>query len=228
MDIADPEGNVAELGLLADDVRRRLYRFVAASTEPVTRDDAAAAIGIGRTLAAYHLDKLSQGGLLDVSYARPEGRTGPGSGRPAKRYTRARREIAVSFPPRNYSLLAQILATAADATPSSRLREALTEAAQHEGEELGSRATSIPLALTTAGYEPATTSDGDIILRNCPFHSIVQEHTDLVCTLNHAFIQGTLQGSGDDPERAELSPCDGRCCIIIHPGQEPPEPPIAA
>lgn len=56
-----------------------------------------------------------------------------------------------------------------------------------------------------------------MILRNCPFHSIVEEHSELVCSLNHSVIRGTLTGAGEDPDRAELDPCDGRCCIVIHP-----------
>ena len=48
----------AAIALLADELRQRLYRFVAAQPGPVTRDEAAAAVGISRKLAAFHLDKL--------------------------------------------------------------------------------------------------------------------------------------------------------------------------
>ncbi|NNC11626.1 ArsR family transcriptional regulator [Planctomonas sp. JC2975] len=216
MDSSHVNTDLAELGLLADDARRRLYDFVAGHGAPATREEAAKATGIGRTLAAYHLDRLAQAGLLDVSYARSNGRTGPGSGRPAKRYSRPQREVAVSLPPRNYSLLAEILATAAESAPSGEFMAALAHAAEHEGKNLGKEAESIPAALTTAGYEPVERDDGTIVLQNCPFHSVVQDHTDLVCTLNRAFIQGTLEGTDNDPDRAELSPCDGRCCVIIH------------
>ncbi|HEU5110747.1 MAG TPA: winged helix-turn-helix domain-containing protein, partial [Micromonosporaceae bacterium] len=83
------------LSVLADPVRRSAYRAVADATAPVGRDDVAAALGIGRTLAAHHLDRLVDAGLLAVSYARRTGRTGPGAGRPAKLYSRAPGEHAV-------------------------------------------------------------------------------------------------------------------------------------
>ncbi|MEQ6897923.1 helix-turn-helix domain-containing protein [Microbacterium sp. KR10-403] len=205
------------VGMLADEVRRRLYAFVRTQAEPVTRDEAAQAIGIGRTLAAYHLDRLAEAGLVDVDYARTNGRAGPGAGRPAKRYAPGSREVAVSLPPRNYSLLAQLLASAADAAPASgAFRTALAEAAEREGRALGEESGDVTAALTTAGYEPLTAEDGDIVLRNCPFHSVVQQHPELVCTLNASFVRGTLVGAGDDPGRAELSPCTGRCCVLVH------------
>ena len=47
---------MAAIALLADELRQRLYRFVAAQPGPVTRDQAAAAVGISRKLAAFHLD----------------------------------------------------------------------------------------------------------------------------------------------------------------------------
>lgn len=97
-----PERYVAcqhQLSALADPVRRGLYEFVAAQDEPVRRD-AAAAVDISRTLAAYHLDRLVEAGLRSTSYGRPAGQGGPGAGRPAKLYRAARDEVSVSLPPR--------------------------------------------------------------------------------------------------------------------------------
>jgi len=54
----------------------QLYEYVAGCAQPVARDDAARAFGIGRSLAAYHLDKLVGLGLLTASYARPGGDVG--------------------------------------------------------------------------------------------------------------------------------------------------------
>src|SRR3712207_6143504 len=100
---------VAALSALDDPVRRRLYDYVAAHHAPVARDEAAAGVGLGRPLAAYHLDKLAAEGLLTVSYQRRSGRSGPGSGRPAKLYARSDREVCASVPPRDYGLAARLL-----------------------------------------------------------------------------------------------------------------------
>src|SRR5690348_18415442 len=101
------------------------------------RDEAAAAAGIGRALAVYHLDKLVESGLLAATYQRPAGRSGPGAGRPAKLYARSDREFAVTVPPREYELAARLLAQAVEADPSDRSRAALAEAARGLGTELG-------------------------------------------------------------------------------------------
>src|SRR5215472_9171327 len=95
--------DLESLSCLDDQVRRRLYAVVS-KAEPVGRDDAARAAGIGRALAAYHLDKLVEAGLLTATYQRLGGRTGPGAGRPAKLYARSDREFAVSVPPPEYEL----------------------------------------------------------------------------------------------------------------------------
>ena len=85
----DPLEPVGALSALGDPTRRSAYDYVAAQGRPVGRDEVATALGIGRTLAAYHLDRLAKEGLLSVAYARRSGRTGPGAGRPAKLYERS-------------------------------------------------------------------------------------------------------------------------------------------
>ena len=130
---------VASLSSLDDPVRRRLYEVVRERTEPVGRDEAAAAAGVGRALAVYHLDKLVESGLLTASYRRPPGRSGPGAGRPAKLYARSDREFAVTVPPREYELAARLLVQAVEADSSGRSLLALRDAARRLGAELGSR-----------------------------------------------------------------------------------------
>lgn len=204
---------IGELSSLNDPVRRRLYEYVGAQDEPAAREDAATAVGISRTLAAYHLDKLADAGLLITSYARPAGRGGPGAGRPAKRYVRAQQELSVSVPPRDYGLLAGVLAEAVSGDDSGAVRRAMTAAAYAAG-----RAASDPdlsVALHACGYEPATTADGDIELRNCPFHQIARRHTEVVCGLNLHLVQGLLEGSGRAPARAVLAPRPGYCCVRV-------------
>ncbi len=117
------------LSHLDDPLRRQLYEYVIESDGPVSREQAAAAASIGRTLAAYHLDKLAEAGLLTVSYQRPAGRGGPGAGRPAKLYTRAAREITVSVPPRDYELLARLLVASVEQDASGAVRAAVNSAA---------------------------------------------------------------------------------------------------
>ena len=57
--------DLAALSSLDDPVRRRLYEVVTRQDGPMGRDEAAAAAGIGRALAVYHLDKLVESGPDD-------------------------------------------------------------------------------------------------------------------------------------------------------------------
>ena len=224
--------DLASLSSLDDPLRRRLYEVVTSRPGPVSRDEAAAAAGIGRALAVYHLDKLVESGLLTASYQRPPGRSGPGAGRPAKVYARSDREFAVTVPPREYELAARLLVQAVEADPSDRSRAALAEAARRLGTELGSAARPSPggkdaggrndaagrdvkSVLTQQGYEPCGGADGVIRLRNCPFHQLTEQHKEVVCGMNLALVEGLVEGLGADGWRPALDPRPGYCCVAI-------------
>ena len=200
---------------LTDPARRRLYELVCATGRPVGRDEAAAEAGIGRTLAAYHLDRLAADGLLEVSYARRSGRAGPGAGRPAKLYHRAEREFAVGAPPRDYLLLAEILVRA-DEDGSPAVREAVQRSARALGAEIGRSADrdAIEEILRERGYEPFTDEDGTLRFRNCPFHTLADVHRSAVCSLNLALVEGILEGAGA-AGRASLEPDRAGCCVAV-------------
>lgn len=205
---------LAGLSSLDDPVRRRLYQYVASCDDPVVRDDAAAATGISRTLAAYHLDKLADAGILSVSYARPAGRSGPGAGRPAKRYARSRHEMAVSVPPRNYGLLADLLVAVMASEDAGLVRAAVATAARRAGQSSAAEH-GVLGALRKWGYEPTLNDDGRIELRNCPFERLARQHTELVCEINLHLIQGMLEGVDEPMYRAALTPREGRCCVVV-------------
>ncbi|MGZ6373017.1 MAG: helix-turn-helix domain-containing protein, partial [Candidatus Limnocylindria bacterium] len=132
--ISDP---VQALALLDEPNRRRLYELVTVSREPISRDDAAAELGMSRDLAAFHLDRLLDAGLLETEYRRRGGRTGPGAGRPAKLYRRSGRDLAVSFPPRRYDVAAELLATAFDRLDAPSGGEAVAGVAREQGTHVG-------------------------------------------------------------------------------------------
>jgi predicted ArsR family transcriptional regulator len=216
--MTDPD--LASLSTLDDPLRRRLYELVARQAEPVCRDEAAAAVGIGRALAVYHLDKLVESGLLTASYQRPAGRTGPGAGRPAKRYARSDREFAVTVPPREYELAARLLAQVVESDATGQSRVALRDAARRLGAELGSRLRSqgtddLEGALTGHGYEPRRDDAGTIRLRNCPFHQLAEAHRAVVCGMNLGLIEGIVAGLQVPGARPALDPSPGHCCVAI-------------
>jgi predicted ArsR family transcriptional regulator len=231
MDTSDVDQQLTGLAGLGDPLRRALYRYVADRGVPVSRDDAAHAAGISRPLAAYHLDKLVDDGLLEPRYQRRGGRRGPGAGRPAKHYIRADRQLELSLPARDYAALAELLAHAVEADPSGAAQTALNRAATTLGAELGAQAatwtapdgdsdqvlTALRQALAARGYEPDEEGDGTIRLRNCPFDRIAAHHRQLVCGANHAMLQALTDHLDGDPPtvRAVLDPQPGRCCVTL-------------
>jgi predicted ArsR family transcriptional regulator len=205
------------LASLDEPVRRRLYEYVGDQDRPVSREEAAAAAGITRTLAAYHLDKLAGAGLLTITYQRPAGRAGPGAGRPAKLYRQAGQELAVSVPPRAYELLAQLLAGAAESDTTGKVRTTLSEAAYDLGQRVGTESgRDLRAALQGSGYQPCPRPGGVLELRNCPFHRLAQAHQELVCGLNLRLIEGVITASAPVRAHAVLSPGQGRCCVVVH------------
>lgn len=216
---------------LDDPVRRRLYDYVAGRTEPVGRDEAARAAGIGRPLAAYHLDRLVRLGLLTAGYQRPAGRRGPGAGRPAKVYAKSGREFAVTVPPREYELAARLLAQAVESDVTGSALTGLRRAARELGTGIGrsgqaqaptrsSERRAMRDTLASHGFEPYTGDGGDIGLRNCPFHQLAARHPDVVCAMNLALLEGVAAGIGAAELRPVLDPAPGRCCVVVKTGQD--------
>jgi predicted ArsR family transcriptional regulator len=208
--------DLARVAVLEDSVRRRLYEYVRERGEPVGREEAGEAAGIARSLAAYHLDKLAEHGFLSTTYARPEGRGGPGAGRPAKLYAPAETEVAVTVPARDYELAARLLVEAAEEDASGTGGEALNQVAHRAGRQAGEDE-ELMAALRGRGYEPVKDEDGAIRLRNCPFHRLAQDHRDVVCGMNLSFVEGMLEGGEEHGHTASLDPLPGLCCVAIRP-----------
>ena len=160
------------IAVLHEPLRRGLYEYVVAQDHPVSRNEAAEALGVQRTLAAFHLDKLAEAGLLDTAHRRLSGRTGPGAGRPAKVYSRSADERQVSVPPRDYRTAAELLADVAD---GARLDVELQQAARRHGRALrGDKAAAdLPAAvdlLRRRGHEPYV--DGETYGLTCGTRSM--------------------------------------------------------
>jgi predicted ArsR family transcriptional regulator len=205
---------------LADPVRRALYRHVVAEGGLVGRDAAAGAVGISRSLAAYHLDRL------EARYQRLTQRRGPGAGRPAKLYVHSARRFHVSVPVRDYEVPARLLATAIEADEGTV--DAMARVARVYGGDIGSevarrcgdsRSSSDVVGclvdvLAERGYEPYDEA-GTIRLRNCPFEALAADHRDLVCGMNLAVMEGAAEALGDDTLHPRIDPRSGECCVAF-------------
>jgi predicted ArsR family transcriptional regulator len=204
---------------LDDPARRTLYAFVRRSEAAVSRDDAAAALGMPRSTASFHLDKLVQEGLLAVEFRKLGGRKGPGSGRPSKLYRPTESEIAVSVPQRRYDLAAELMAAAIEETmrTGGNVQAAMERLAHDAGVRLGQEAEDLIAALEANGYEPIPREDGGYVLGNCPFHRLSRSHSGVVCALNGGLLQGAVEGSCDSAHVVVPDPDGPHCCARLEP-----------
>lgn len=224
------------LSLLNDDIRRRLYRFVRANGEPTTREQAAKGVSISSKLAAFHLDKLVEAGLLDADFETPGGLRRR-VGRAPKRYRPSGLEVSLSLPERRYDMVGEILIdTLRHADATQRPLETARQVAFGRGRRIGTsrreqlRTGRLGAERTMAearnlldglGFEPADDPDG-LILRNCPFHALAHRDPELVCSLNEAFVAGMLRGLGNTTVSADLTPQQGLCCVRLRPPRPSP------
>jgi predicted ArsR family transcriptional regulator len=200
---------------LTDASRRALYDYVRRQTHPVAREEAAEATAMSRSLAAVHLDKLVDAGLLAARYEAPPGRP-RGRGRAPKVYEPTGDGLAVTIPERRYELMADILAEAVTSPGTSA--DAAGSVAYRRGQEWGVGIRDAGGGLTDAlaglGFEPRSHAD-TVLLHNCPFHALATRHTALVCGLNHAFVSGLVDGLGVADVEPLLAPRPRACCVEI-------------
>ena len=224
MDAAD---DVVAVALLVEPVRQRLYSYLRDRHEPVGREDAAQHTGITVKLAAFHLDRMADAGLLKVQYGRLSGRVGPGAGRPAKLYSVSPRSFSVVIPQTRYALAASMMATALSGGLSgSDGAGSLQEVAATVGESLGAdirgqartkgaRREAVQRKLEQLGYEPQLQESGDLTLHNCIFSELSRSHRELVCGMNAALLRGLLCGARVRSLHVEGGAVEGGCCARI-------------
>jgi predicted ArsR family transcriptional regulator len=206
----------------ASDLRATLL-YVRGSRNPVSADEAAEALGIHRSVARNRLERLLRAGLVDTSFARRSGRTGPGAGRPAKLYSAAVEPDALEFPPRRFpALVARLL----DEVPVERREEALRRAGEDFGRELARAARLRPSARLRDGLERVCAAvrslgfhaaldrtDGDtavISTPTCPLRPLVVERAE-AAFIDRGMWAGLVE-RGVRGVRAESIECETHSC----------------
>jgi predicted ArsR family transcriptional regulator len=180
-----------ELEAVGDPDVREAFLFARRSDRPVTADELAASAGIHRNVARSRLERLVAARLLEVGYERRTGRTGPGSGRPAKTYAVVPELTAIQFPERRYE---ELLGLVIDALPergrARRLRETGVSFAGALADEVGLESSeslregveTMCAAMRRLGYQ-ATVEEVDvrravIATPTCPLRPLVRRRPD--------------------------------------------------
>lgn len=181
------------ISALQDPTRRRILLDFYVHHQDWTAAEVADAVGVHRTVAHGHLERLVALGYLVASQRRGT------SGKPAKLYRLAGRQIDLSYPVRRFARLSALLAQALQG--SSRGIEAAHEAGRGYGASLVSKPAASPesvlgqLAPLGADYRIA---DGEVIARNCIFRQTCELAPEVVCDLHAGLLEGAFQAAGLD------------------------------
>ncbi len=193
---------------LGDPTRRSVFFAVRSAGREVGKADVAAAVGIDRRLAGFHLDKLVEQGFLEARFGRGEGAGGPGAGRPPKRYRLAEAEVLMALPERHYELLATLLLRAAADGGSGAPQEVLERVGYEFGYEVGRAEAAaggggpgataseaiqdVVRLLSRYGFAARAEGDEGLKACACPFEEIAFDDPERICGLDRAIWKGML------------------------------------
>ena len=230
---------MAAIAALDDDVRRSLYEHVRRAGVPVTREEAATAVGISSKLAAFHLDKLVELGRAALR-ASGRRRAGGWAGRRGST-SRPRSDIAVRVPERSPELLASILVEAVTTEQQDERAEAAVlrvagergvalgadERARLRGGRVGAEralATSEEL-LARQGFEPFR-EDGLGAAAQLPVPPDGRDGAGAGLRAEPRLPGRGLEGlDAGDRVAAELAPRAGECCVELRSTSSPAQSP---
>jgi len=188
-------------GALAVASRVRLLDALRASDRPLDARELAAVCGLHVSTVRFHLDVLSEAGLVRSHSEPPHTR-----GRPRLLYSPASVGDAAGPKQTGYQSLAMILAAHWAEGPAERARRA-ERAGWAVAREQGFTPRPSP-SLTAEesvvqvsglfaelGFEPELAREGralQIRLHACPFRAVAQEHPEVVCSMHLGLLRGAL------------------------------------
>jgi predicted ArsR family transcriptional regulator len=178
---------------LQDPTRRRILLDFYVHQPEWTTAEVAAAVGVHRTVAHAHLERLVALGYLISSQRRGT------AGKPAKLYRLTDRQIELSYPIRRFARLAALLAQALRGSPDGI--GAAREVGRGHGASMVTEPAPSPESvlreLSPLGAEYVM-SDGDVVARNCIFRQACEQAQDIVCELHAGVLEGAFWKAGLD------------------------------
>jgi predicted ArsR family transcriptional regulator len=188
-DLADVDRAVSAL---QDPTRRRILLDFYVHRREWTVDEVARAVGIHRTVAHDHLERLTALGYLATGQRRGK------FGKPAKLYRLAGQHIEFSYPPRRFARLAGLLGQALQGRGVEGVR-----AARQMGREYGASLITNPATsrqkvlrqLARLGADYVATNQ-QVLARNCIFREACALAQDVVCELHAGLLEGAFQQAG--------------------------------
>jgi predicted ArsR family transcriptional regulator len=180
------------ISALQDPTRRRILLDFYVHQPQWTAAEVAEAVGVHRTVAHGHLERLLALGYLISSQRRGT------SGKPAKLYRLAGRQIDLSYPVRRFARLSALLAEGLRGAPDGI--QAAHEAGRRYGASLVSNPAKSPESvlgqLASLGAEYRLVRDDEVLAQNCIFRQACEVAEDVVCELHAGILEGAFQRAG--------------------------------
>lgn len=181
------------ISALQDRTRRRILFDFYVHEREWTVDDVAEAVGVHRTVAHRHLERLVALGYLVTGQRR--GR----HGKPAKLYRLAGQQIDLSYPVRRFARLSALLGKSLSERGEDGIRAA-REAGRRYGMSLVSKqadsAEAVLSQLAPLGAEYVMVDQDQVLAGNCIFREACAVAEDVVCELHAGLLEGAFQQAG--------------------------------
>jgi predicted ArsR family transcriptional regulator len=180
------------ISALQDPTRRRILLDFFVHQPEWTATEVAEAVGVHRTVAHGHLERLVALGYLFSGQRRGT------SGKPAKLYRLAGRQIDLSYPVRRFARLSALLAEGVRGAPGGI--RAAHEAGRRFGASLVSKPADSPEMvlgqLAPLGAEYRLAREDEVLAENCIFRQACEGAEDVVCELHAGILEGAFQRAG--------------------------------
>jgi predicted ArsR family transcriptional regulator len=216
-----------ELEAVGDPQLRETLVWARTQSAPVDADQLAAAHGVHRNVARSRLERLTRAGLLQATYERRTGRTGPGAGRPAKIYSVAPSLEPIEFPARRYESL---LALLVGGLPAKGKPAQLQAIGAEFGRQLAESVRLRPVktlsvgfervceAVRSLGYQASVVEVSDhgavIATPTCPLRPVVRAHPE-TAELDRGMWRGLAAAALAGSEVTDVI-CETRDCLDDH------------
>jgi predicted ArsR family transcriptional regulator len=199
------------ISALQDPTRRRILLDFYVHQPEWTVAEVAEAVGIHRTVAHGHLERLVALGYLVSGQRRGT------SGKPAKLYRLAGRQIDLSYPVRRFARLAALLAEGLRGVSDG------VHVAHETGRRFGASLVGKPAdspgsvlgQLASLGAEYRLANDDEVVAENCIFRQACEVAQDVVCELHAGILEGAFQQAGLELRAEAFRNYDEKGCAYL-------------
>lgn len=190
---------------LASRSRLELLNVLQERAQPVSVEEAAAAVGLPTTTVREHLERL-----VETRFASKEPEVRATRGRPRILYRAAARPAGATLDARFRDQLIRVLLAGYQRRDRQLPGTASAPDAQRQ-------IAALEIHLDDLGLDPEVDLGGTRVhLHRCPFADIARERTELVCSVHLAMVRAVLANEGGPLTAERLDPFVGPEHCLLH------------